>query len=591
MADPVAIVALVVSLVALIVALFQVAQQYAATAYDYRKCSPQTIGGWASRTCRKFRKELRIEIMYSAPHIELSKFREIEPEIFHFFSRNQGVGKSGSTVEKASYNSLNTILVPIPLSRLPDEGPAEYLVVEKDKPLVLLETQTVSTAFETPLRTRLPWYLDISRTRPEACCSWLNILSSTLDTHLSFTITARQESVDYMPDGVNKPLASMTKSDFLTLMSLFGFHWRDRGMKGVPTGSSATHELTVRELMHFGIVYLFSERKNVKSFNLRQQQREYYIPSREAQLAMFNRFELGFMTINTHDTEEIVRSLTQYSEVDMLEHMPPAGAAIPGISEIIAMWGYPCMARLVQGTEFESRYSLLPTPNALHNATLVQMLCNQESSSNKDAGGDRHWDAAKYQFKQWSDRYVRSLPATSDIVLDLVEYANVLQSDASPSWAQALRCIDYIKQLDEHLEQKLLPGTAAENKQEREDLKRKIAFLQLKAFSVGSRKAQVGASPARLASQTFSKEMSAKAVAFYSGELAVAIRSLSSTFGTQKTEAMITEESSRDIVINRLIRGIMWNIANGNAPHRTKRALECSLDSAWLEDESTVYIS
>ena len=68
----VALLALIVSLIALLIALLQVAQQYAATAYDYRRCSVRTMGGWAKHTKRLFvLSELRFEITYAVPHIEL----------------------------------------------------------------------------------------------------------------------------------------------------------------------------------------------------------------------------------------------------------------------------------------------------------------------------------------------------------------------------------------------------------------------------------------------------------------------------------------------------------------------------------------
>ena len=68
--DAVALLALIVSLVALLVALFQVIQQYAATAYDYRRCSARTMGGWAKHTKRVFvLSEIRYEIVFAVPHI------------------------------------------------------------------------------------------------------------------------------------------------------------------------------------------------------------------------------------------------------------------------------------------------------------------------------------------------------------------------------------------------------------------------------------------------------------------------------------------------------------------------------------------
>jgi hypothetical protein len=81
--DPTSLVALIVSFVALVIALFQVVQQYAATAYDYRRCSPRTIGQWASRTRRKFIwNEVRFEITFSTPRISVAP----RPSFYHKWS-------------------------------------------------------------------------------------------------------------------------------------------------------------------------------------------------------------------------------------------------------------------------------------------------------------------------------------------------------------------------------------------------------------------------------------------------------------------------------------------------------------------------
>ena len=55
------------------------------------------------------------------------------------------------------------------------------------------------------------------------------------------------------------------------------------------------------------------------------------------------------------------------------------------------------------------------------------------------------------------------------------------------------------------------------------------------------------------------------------------------------------------LIINRIIRGVLWTICNGNAPgwdplaeddyRGHDRRLECSLSSRWLEEGETVYIS
>jgi len=53
------------------------------------------------------------------------------------------------------------------------------------------------------------------------------------------------------------------------------------------------------------------------------------------------------------------------------------------------------------------------------------------------------------------------------------------------------------------------------------------------------------------------------------------------------------EEVRRGYLVNRLMRGVLWHIHNGNSssnqPH-DERLLECSLNSHWLSDASTIWI-
>ena len=61
-------------------------------------------------------------------------------------------------------------------------------------------------------------------------------------------------------------------------------------------------------------------------------------------------------------------------------------------------------------------------------------------------------------------------------------------------------------------------------------------------------------------------------------------------------------ELYQNLIINRIIRGVLWTIHNGNAPgrdplaedrHRRRedRSLECSLSFKWLKGNDIVYIS
>lgn len=70
--DNVAVVALVVSLVALFIALTQGSVQLFSTAEGYRKCAASIIGPWSSKRHRKWLwSEFRFETQYVTPHIAL----------------------------------------------------------------------------------------------------------------------------------------------------------------------------------------------------------------------------------------------------------------------------------------------------------------------------------------------------------------------------------------------------------------------------------------------------------------------------------------------------------------------------------------
>jgi hypothetical protein len=70
MIDPVAVTALVVSLVALLATTGQLLQQYFATADGFRRCQPSVMGLWAKKTKLRWRwREFRFETIFVIPRI------------------------------------------------------------------------------------------------------------------------------------------------------------------------------------------------------------------------------------------------------------------------------------------------------------------------------------------------------------------------------------------------------------------------------------------------------------------------------------------------------------------------------------------
>ena len=73
--DPLALIALLVSLVALIATTCQLLQQYVATADGYRRCLPSVMGRWGKMTKMKWRwREFRFETIFFVPSLSVDFF-------------------------------------------------------------------------------------------------------------------------------------------------------------------------------------------------------------------------------------------------------------------------------------------------------------------------------------------------------------------------------------------------------------------------------------------------------------------------------------------------------------------------------------
>jgi len=70
--DPIALTGLIIALIALVIALFQLLQQLLATADGFRSCQGPIMGPWAALTERHFlKREFRYETLLSVPYISM----------------------------------------------------------------------------------------------------------------------------------------------------------------------------------------------------------------------------------------------------------------------------------------------------------------------------------------------------------------------------------------------------------------------------------------------------------------------------------------------------------------------------------------
>ena len=561
--DPVSIVALILSLVALILTLLQVAQQFLATASNYRHCSQQTMGRWHKLRRRQFIcRELRNEVYCTVPIIRVG----IPP------SDSRGEGDIYTVPSTVSTTSTGTEKnSPSPRSRLASSTSGAQFILHPQQ----------GDEIEIYTSSQNPWFLDDEGTRIEAKCTWLSVLKDTSIANLQISIEQLSLSFDFMPDGIKKPLAEMDRKSFLTLMSLFQVSWQEgwgrekRGAKkSTPTGAGPYCEVTSRDLANIGPVVSYKPSNFLPT-------RRFYIASEKARSAMFSRFDLGFHVVLTHTAEEAYRSALALADESAAKivrtyHTNNNGWS-PGLAEVIGCFAEPEMPKAIEhGTDnFISIFSARSIGCTLHDFPLAQLLVGEEIKNSTPNSKI---------FAEWTMDYTSSLkdevgfPKLQAALKFACRYFGMeTHRRELISWSESRRSLDVIKLFDEKLSilcQSLAPGQSAFS------VHREFARLQIRFLSTLSRDTSARAQP----SQGYWRDFIGAVVADKYVEMC-------SILGERYPESK--EEVRRGYVINRLMRGVVWHIHNGNHPSNgtdDERLMECSLSSRWLSDSSTLWI-
>ena len=557
--DPIAVVALVVSLIALILTLVQVAQQFIATASDYRHCSDRTVGGWSKRRSRRLVwRELRFEVLSTTPIISIGFPSSGSRDLYAVPTTRLD---SQTSNEKAQPSASATYL-----------SPSRYNSVSSSGAQFILHTPEGDQTYTS---SQMPWFLDLKGTRPEAKCSWLTLLNDVAITHLQIDINERSFSYDFMPDGIKKPLAQMDRRSFLTLMSLFQVSWQggEGGGKVTPTGAGPYCEVTSRNLVNFG---------NVVSYQPTgiQPARRFYIVSEKAQMAMFNRFDLPFQVVLTHSPEEVYESALALAGETAAKFIRGTNNAnkngwSPGLAEVIGCFAEPEMPKAIEhgSDKFVSIFSTRSVSSILRDYEVVQLLnCEEIKNSNEDAEKISEWTKDFIHFSSVDD----SVRLPTDQLLAAMKFACVFakaRDRGEPiSWSESRKALAMIKLLDKQLSVlcHLLAPTQLEV-----DVQREFARLQIQfGHSLFPDTLQHG-------DRGFWKDFIGRVVA----------TNYVKVCSDLKKKYPNSEQKVRsNFIINRLMRGALWHIHNGNGPTGHERQLECSLNSRWLSDTSTIWI-
>jgi hypothetical protein len=290
---------------------------------------------------------------------------------------------------------------------------------------------------------------------------------------------------------------------------------------------------------------------------------------------MFNRFDLGFHVILTHSAGEVYRSalaLADESTAGTIRAFYDGNNGwSPGLAEVIGCFAEPEMPKAIEhGTDnFISIFSARSIGCSLHDSSVRQLLIGEEIKNSTPYSKT---------FTKWSTDYTLSLK-DDEVGFSVNQLQKALKfacrySGTEPiSWSESRRSLDVIKSLDKKLSNlcHLLAPDQSELSVHRELAQLQVRFLSRLFHDTSAR--------AKLA-QGFWRD-------FIGAVVAEKYVEMCSILGEKYPKS--PEEVRRGCIINRLMRGVLWHIHNGNGPG-DDRQLECSLNSRWLSDASTLWI-
>ncbi|KAL7931590.1 hypothetical protein V8C35DRAFT_309856 [Trichoderma chlorosporum] len=215
-----AIVALVVSIVALLATFMQVLQQYYASAQGYSQCNEKVMGGWAKTKTRQFRlDELRFEVQFDVPVIFVSPPKNkngpvADAPIYYLdgTQKSQDETHSTSTLdlrkeykEKSAKEKIHTS---------DNEKAAWYI-------LLFAAQRMESESREWQEKEFTDFGPPADHVIPSA--------PPTLMDHHTLTVAVqrKRKSWDTMPITVTKPYATTTMCHLIEMMAAVGVYWKE----------------------------------------------------------------------------------------------------------------------------------------------------------------------------------------------------------------------------------------------------------------------------------------------------------------------------------------------------------------------------
>lgn len=271
----VAVVALIVSLVALVATTGQLLQQYFATADGYRRCQSSVMGAWGKKTRLRWRwRQFRFETLYSTPEIFMTDM------FYPICSAKYLLG-----LNDIETNKLWSAPGPNNYGRVAGESRSNGDLVSW---LELLSQMHHSTHHSlSPSKTQD----DVNRE--------IKLVNARQLSHSDYrripAVEVVERSWDFQPPDVSRPLAKTTLSTLAVMARRMGMRWKVfRPEDGVMHAEGSGHVLTSTVVRTLGLVVQYNYHGQTGSFFLNnsysrktrlgtaRNNEEIYIPTREA---------------------------------------------------------------------------------------------------------------------------------------------------------------------------------------------------------------------------------------------------------------------------------------------------------------------
>lgn len=230
--DAVSLVALIISVIALIGAILQLLQQYYSSAAGYANCGPRVMGPWAATRRRKFRwAELRFEVQFEAPVLFVCPPTNRRGPVRHqplWFVKGTRKSEEQTRVpsvetEKAAADQKEEDQLQKKRHRNRDVHTADN---ERANWFILLQ------AFHKMERESHAWAQASSKQEAGALGPKLagdlpgGIAPSARGHSTVLALQPSRRSWDAMPAGIRRPYATSTICHVVEMAALLGLHWR-----------------------------------------------------------------------------------------------------------------------------------------------------------------------------------------------------------------------------------------------------------------------------------------------------------------------------------------------------------------------------